>query len=693
MNLVIVESPAKAKTIQKFLGRNYQVKACMGHLVDLPKSQLGVDLENNFKPRYITIRGKGKILQELRETARKAGNVYLASDMDREGEAISWHLSNSLGINNSKPCRVVFNEITKEAIKNAFAKPRHLDTDRVEAQQARRILDRLVGYMISPLLWEKVQKGLSAGRVQSVAPRLICDRETEIRAFQEEEYWTIDGKFRTAGGKETVKARFFGRVSGRMHFPGEAEVKEILEELRGGNYTVARVQVKERRRSPSPPYTTSTLQQDAAQRLGFSAKKTMMLAQQLYEGLEVGEKKESTGIITYLRTDAVRVSPAAQEDARLYITEQYGKDYLPLKPPVYAGKKGAQEAHEAIRPTSVLRTPLSMQKSLSRDQLRLYHLIWERFLASQMIPALLELVRVNIQGGEYIFKASGTTIKFPGFLAFYKDDTVIKKDEILPPLQEGEPLQLLDLEPLQHFTQPPPRYTDASLVKAMENKGIGRPSTYAPTVETLKGRGYVVKDEKVFKPTALGFIVVEQLKDFFPEIIDVDFTARMEDSLDKIEGGEINWLYVVKNFYQSFAQRLQVAAREMQKITVQEETEEVCPLCSRNLLRKMGRFGNFLACSGFPDCRFTKNPASTLKGVKCPLCGGEIVERRSKKGRLFFGCSNYPQCSFVSWDIPLDRACPRCNAYLVGKKGWRSAASSVRCSNKDCAYQEKADKK
>jgi len=692
MNLVIVESPAKAKTIRKFLGRNYQVKASMGHLVDLPKSQLGVDPENNFKPRYITIRGKGKILQELKEAARKAGRVYLASDMDREGEAISWHLSNSLGVNNSEPCRVVFNEITKEAIKNAFAKPRHLDMDRVDAQQARRILDRLVGYMISPLLWEKVQKGLSAGRVQSVALRLICDRETEISAFKEEEYWTIDGKFRTAGGNETVKARFFGRVSGRMHFSGEAELKEILEELRGGNYTVAHVQVKERRRNPSPPFTTSTMQQDAARRLGFTAKKTMMLAQQLYEGLEVGERKESTGLITYLRTDAVRVSSVAQEEARLYIAEQFGKDYLPLKPPVYAGKKGAQEAHEAIRPTSVLRTPLSMQKSLNRDQLRLYHLIWERFLASQMTPALLEQVRVNIQGGEYIFKASGSTIKFPGFLAFYKDETVIKKEEILPPLQEGEPLQLLDLEPLQHFTQPPPRYTEATLVKAMENKGIGRPSTYAPTVETLKGRGYVVKEEKVFKPTPLGFIVVEQLKDFFPEIIDVDFSARMEDSLDKIEGGEINWLDVVRNFYQPFAQRLQVAAREMQKITVQEETEEVCPLCSRKLLKKMGRFGGFLACSGFPDCRFTKKPDSTLKGVKCPLCGGEIVERRSKKGKLFFGCGNYPRCSFVSWDIPLERVCPLCNTYLVEKKGWRGNAPSVRCSNKDCAYQEKAAK-
>ncbi|MEW5921663.1 MAG: type I DNA topoisomerase [Bacillota bacterium] len=689
MNLVIVESPAKAKTIRKFLGRNYQVKASMGHLVDLPKSQLGVDLGNNFQPKYITIRGKGKILQELKEAGRKAARIYLASDHDREGEAISWHLGKSLSIRNGEPCRVVFNEITKEAIKNAFAHPRYLDINRVDAQQARRILDRLVGYMISPLLWEKVQKGLSAGRVQSVALRLICDREREIEDFKEEEYWSIEAKFLARGGSEPVKARFFGLASKRITFSREEKVKEILKELQSRAYIVHRVQVKERKRNPSPPFTTSTLQQEASRRLGFSAKKTMMLAQQLYEGLEVGKKKETTGLITYIRTDATRVSTASQEEARRYIEEQFGKKFLPEKPPTYAGKKGAQEAHEAIRPTSVLWDPATLQNALSRDQLRLYRLIWERFLASQMAPALLEQVSVDIKGGDYIFKAGGTTIKFPGFLAFYKDEEAVKKEEILPPLQEGETLDLLALEPLQHFTQPPPRYTEASLVKAMENKGIGRPSTYAPTIETLKGRGYVVREEKVFKPTELGFVVIDLLKNFFPEIIDVDFTARLEDRLDMIEAGEIPWLEVIRDFYHPFQQRLQVAAREMQKVKLEDETGEFCPLCSRKLVKKFGRYGSFFACSGFPDCRFTKQPHSGT-GVKCPHCDGEILERRSKKGRLFYGCSNYPQCSFVSWDKPLQRTCPQCEAYLVEKKGFRGSAVSVRCSNKECTYQEKA---
>ena len=689
MNLVIVESPAKAKTIRKFLGRNYQVKASMGHLVDLPKSQLGVDLENNFKPKYITIRGKGKILQELKDAARKARKVFLASDLDREGEAISWHLGNSLGVQNGEPCRVVFNEITKEAIKKSFSQPRHLDVNRVDAQQARRILDRLVGYLISPLLWEKVQKGLSAGRVQSVALRIVCDREEEIKAFIEEEYWTIEAKFSTAGEDGSINARFFGREGSRMTFSKEEEVNLVLQELKNSDYVVHRVQVKERRRNPSPPYITSTLQQDASRRLGFSAKRTMMVAQQLYEGLEVGEKKESTGLITYLRTDATRVSPASQEEARLYIEEQFGKQYVPEKFPSYAGKKGAQDAHEAIRPTSVLRDPLTMKKYLSRDQLRLYRLIWERFVSSQMNPALLEQVRVDVKGGDYIFKASGSTIKFPGFLALLKDDGPVKPEEILPPLKEGNGLALLALDPNQHFTQPPARYSEASLVKTMESKGIGRPSTYAPTIETLKGRGYVVREEKVFKPTELGFVVVDLLKEFFPEIIDVDFTARLEDRLDQIEAGEIPWLDVIKDFYEPFQRRLKVASEEMQKVKLEEETGEFCPQCSSKLVKKFGRYGSFYACSGFPECRFTKQPQSET-GVKCPQCDGEIVERRSKKGRLFYGCNKYPDCTFVSWDKPLDGACPECGMHLVEKKGSRGALPSVRCSSKECGYQEDA---
>ncbi len=691
MNLVIVESPAKAKTIRKFLGRQYQVKASMGHLVDLPKSQLGVDLENDFKPKYITIRGKGKILQELKEAARKANRIYLASDHDREGEAISWHLGNALGIGEGEPCRVVFNEITKEAIKNAFAHPRNIDLNRVDAQQARRILDRLVGYMISPLLWEKVQKGLSAGRVQSAALRLICDREREIQDFKKEEYWSIEAKFQTAGENEPFKARFFGRTGKRITLSRETETKEILQELQGKGYAVQRIQVKERKRNPSPPFTTSTLQQEASRRLGFTAKKTMMLAQQLYEGLEVGENKETTGLITYIRTDATRVSTASQEEARRYIEEHFGKNYLPKTPPVYKGKKGAQEAHEAIRPTSVFWDPASLQNTLSKDQLRLYLLIWERFLASQMSPALLEQVSVDIKGGEYIFKASGTTIKFPGFMAFYKDESAVGKEEILPSLHEGQALKLLSLEPSQHFTQPPPRYSEASLVKAMENKGIGRPSTYAPTIETLKSRGYVVREEKVFKPTELGFVVVDQLKNFFPEIIDIDFTAHMEDRLDMIEAGDIHWLEVLRGFYQPFQQRLQTAKREMEKITLEDETEEACPLCSRKLVKKFGRFGSFYACSGFPQCRFTKQPQAET-GVRCPLCDGEIMERRSKKGKVFYGCGNYPRCAFISWDKPLKGTCPHCGAYLVEKKAFRGSAVSVRCSNKECGYQEKQEK-
>lgn len=691
MNLVIVESPAKAKTIRKFLGRNYQVKASMGHLVDLPKSRLGVDLDNNFQPKYITIRGKGKILQELKDAARKAGKVFLASDPDREGEAISWHLGNSLGVNNGEPTRVVFNEITKDAVKKAFTYPRNLDLNLVDAQQARRILDRLVGYLISPLLWEKVQKGLSAGRVQSVALRLICDREKEIEAFQEEEYWTIEGSFRGTAEPVPFNARFFGRDSGRVTFSREAEVNKILEELKGSAYVVKRMQIKERRRNPAPPFITSTLQQEASRRLGFTAKRTMILAQQLYEGLEVGAKKEAIGLITYLRTDATRVSQHAQEEARSYIEANIGKDYLPDKPPIYAGKKGAQEAHEAIRPTSVMRDPVTMKKYLGRDQLRLYRLIWERFVASQMTPALIEQVRADIKGGDYIFKASGSTIKFPGFLVLQKDDGG-KKEEILPPLKEGDQLELLELEPLQHFTQPPARYSEASLVKTMENKGIGRPSTYAPTIETIKGRGYVVREEKVFKPTELGFLVVDLMKSFFPEIIDVDFTARLENSLDKIESGELRWLDVINDFYHPFQERLQVASQEMQKVKLEQDTGEFCPKCSRKLVKKFGRYGSFHACSGFPECRYTKKPQAET-GVKCPHCEGEILERRSKKGRIFYGCNKYPDCNFVSWDKPLERQCPTCGAFLVEKKAYRSTPASVRCSEKECGYRENEPKK
>jgi len=688
MDLVIVESPAKARTISKFLGKNYIVKASMGHLVDLPKSNLGIDPENAFKAKYITIRGKGKIMKELKDAGKKAKHIFLATDPDREGEAISWHLSNSLGLKESTPCRVEFHEITKAAVKNAFSNPQTLNLGKIEAQQARRILDRLVGYMISPLLWNKVRKGLSAGRVQSVAVRLISDREQEIEAFVSEEYWTIEGLFKepTSGG--LFPAKFFGKDK-KIKLPSEKQVQDIAAVLEGASYSVKNIAVKERRRNSLPPFTTSSLQQDASNRLGFTTKRTMFLAQQLYEGVDVGPKKESIGLITYMRTDAVRVSPVAQEEARQYIDEKFGQEYLPAKSRSFASPKGAQEAHEAIRPTSVFREPEQMKKFLSRDQLRLYRLIWERFVASEMAQALFEQVKVDIDAQGYIFKASGSTVKFPGFTVLYaeKTDKDKDKDKRIPPLQKGQDLELRSLKPEQHFTQPPPRFTEASLVKTLENKGIGRPSTYSPTIETIQSRGYVLKEEKAFKPTELGFIIVDMMKEFFPEVIDIDFTAQLENKLDKIESGEYSGLNVLNDFYVPFRLRLQVASEKMENIELKdEEIDEVCPHCGKNLVKKYGRYGTFYACPGFPDCRYTMQPKTNI-GVACPLCQGEVVERRTKSRRIFYGCSSYPECSFVSWDKPVAQKCPRCGAFMVEKKA-RGGSAVLRCSDKDCGFQE-----
>lgn len=684
MFLVIVESPAKAKTIGKFLGRQFKVKASIGHLVDLPKSQLGIDLENGFEPKYITIRGKGKILKELKEASKKATQVFLATDPDREGEAISWHLCNSLGVDVNSPCRVEFHEITKAAVKNAFSNPRPLDMNRVEAQQARRILDRIVGYMISPLLWEKIRKGLSAGRVQSVAVRLICDREKEIEAFVPEEYWTIEGKFKVPVEGKVFTARFYGKDGKKLDLSREEQVNDILRELQKKDYEILKIRFQEKRRNPPPPFTTSTLQQEAYRKLGFTTKKTMITAQQLYEGIEVGHK-ESEGLITYMRTDATFISPLAQEEAREYIGRFFGGEYLPEKPRIFVARKGAQEAHEAIRPTSVFREPEGIKPFLTKEQYRLYKLIWERFMASQMEAALIETVQVDIGAGEYLFKASGSNIKFPGFMIVYieGEDEEKEKENQLPSLVNGQKLTLLSLNPGQHFTQPPPRFTEASLVKTMENKGIGRPSTYSPTIETILSRGYVIKQDKVLKPTELGFIVVDLLKNFFPEIIDVDFTAQMEDQLDKVEAGETSRLKVLNDFFTPFRDRLNVAKEEMEKVELQdEETEEVCPLCGKKLVKKHGRFGKFLACPGFPECRYTTQ-VKINTGVQCPLCGGDIIERRSRKGRKFYGCSNYPDCKFVSWDRPLNKKCPECGYFLVEKN------KGVRCGNKQCSYEEK----
>ncbi len=685
MDLVIVESPAKARTIGKFLGKNYQVKASMGHLVDLPKSHLGIDPENDFKAKYITIRGKGKILRELKEAGKKAKNIFLATDPDREGEAISWHLSNSLGLTADTPCRVEFHEITKSAIKNAFLHPKPLDLNKIEAQQARRILDRLVGYKISPLLWDKVRKGLSAGRVQSVAVRLICDREKEIEAFVPEEYWTIEGVFKDPSSGDIFAAKFFGKDK-KIKLPAEAEVKAILKLLEGSSYSVKKITIQERKRNPLPPFTTSSLQQDASTRLGFTTKRTMFLAQQLYEGVEVGSKKEATGLITYMRTDATKISPVAREEARMYIAEKFGDQFLPQRARSFAAPKGAQEAHEAIRPTSVLREPQQMKPFLTRDQYRLYKLIWERFISSEMSAALLEQMKVDIEAGGYLFKANGVTVKFPGFTIIYTKKEDKETEKHLPPLKEGQKLKLCSLNPEQHFTQPPARFTEASLVKTLENKGIGRPSTYSPIIETIQSRGYVLKEEKAFKPTELGCIIVDLMKQFFPEIIDIGFTAQLENKLDKVESGKYSGLLVLNDFYGPFLNRLQVAAERMEKIGLEDEkTEEICPLCGKYLVKKYGRYGIFLACPGFPECRFTMQPKANT-GIKCPLCQGEIVERRTRRRKLFYGCSNYPACKFVSWDKPVDKKCPQCGYYMVEKK--MRGGSVIRCSNKECGFQE-----
>ncbi|HPU01866.1 MAG: type I DNA topoisomerase [Firmicutes bacterium] len=685
--LVIVESPAKARTLKKFLGSGYQVLASQGHLIDLPKSKLGIDIENNFEPLYITIRGKGKILQQLKEAGKKAERIYLAADPDREGEAICWHISQALNINSEERCRVEFNEITRTAVKEAFKKPRPVDMNRVDAQQARRILDRLVGYQISPLLWRKVRGGLSAGRVQSVALRFICERQQEIDAFEPEEYWTLEALLQANGEETRFKAMLERHGGEKIELADRQAAEKVIEELRVASFVVERIKKSRRQRRPAPPFTTSTLQQEASSRLGFTGRKTMALAQQLYEGISLGGG-EITGLITYMRTDSTRVSAQAQAEARELIARQYGEEYLPPQPPQYRSRKGAQEAHEAIRPTSLSHTPQAVAPYLTKDQARLYKLIWERFVASQMAPAIYDQVRVDISAGEYGFKAAGSSLIFPGFLKAYHAADKEEEETILPPLQEGQQLQLVEFLPQQHFTQPPPRYNDASLIKILEEKGIGRPSTYVPIIETLLQRGYVVRENKAFVPTELGFIVVDLMKRHFPEIIDVDFTARMEERLDLIEEGALDRNVVLHEFYDSFKQQLQAAEQEMEKVEVAEKvSEEKCPLCGRNLVYKHGRFGQFLACPGYPECRYTKNIVRET-GVPCPLDGGMLVERRSHKGRVFYGCSNYPRCTFTVWDKPLPEKCPRCGSLLV--QGGRRRGGGIRCSNRECGY--KADR-
>lgn len=659
--LVIVESAAKARTIGKFLGQNYKVKASVGHVRDLPKSKLGVDVENGFQPKYITIRGKGALIKEIREESEKADRVLLATDPDREGEAIAWHLSQVINLPEDAKCRIEFNEITKEAIKKAVKAPRGIDYDRVNAQQARRILDRLVGYSLSPLLWAKVRKGLSSGRVQSVAVRLICEREKEIQEFKPEEYWTIECILHNENGMPfSAKLHY---VDGKKPVvPNEAKAQELVNRIMRAEFSVSRIKQKERRRKALPPFTTSTLQQEAAKRLGFTPTRAMRIAQELYEGINIGAEG-SVGLVTYIRTDSVRVSSDAQAEARAFIMEAFKPGYYPNKPNVYKSRKSAQDAHEAIRPTSVYRRPEDLKAFLSRDQLRLYRLIWSRFVASQMAAAVYDTVTVDIHGDKLVLRANSSQLKFPGHLAVYEE----KEDDYggqnstsrLPELQVGQKVVVKEATPEQHFTQPPPRYTEASLVKLLEEKNIGRPSTYAPIIETIIKRGYVERKAKQLYPTELGIIVVDLLKQYFPEIMEVEFTAEMEENLDQIEEGERSWDQTVQEFYHPFASRLERAREEMEKVNIPDEpTGKECPQCGRPLLIKMGRFGKFVACSGFPECRYTES-INEIVDAKCPRCGGDIVALRTKKGRRFYGCKNYPDCDFKSWNKPGEASKPK----------------------------------
>lgn len=687
-SLVIVESPAKAKTIEKYLGKKYSVKASMGHVVDLPKSQFGVDVKNNFQPKYIKIRGKAKLIKDLQESARKADAVFLATDPDREGEAISWHLANTLAIKDKQVKRIEFHEITKKAIENSLKNPRDIDLDMVNAQQARRILDRIVGYELSPLLWKKVRRGLSAGRVQSVAVRLICEREQEINSFIPKEFWSITGEFLT-GKKEKFSAKLATYQKKKIDPQNESEANTIAADLKGRQFQVGEVKKKERLRFPAPPFTTSSLQQEAARKLGFSARKTMIIAQQLYEGLEMGSEG-SDGLITYMRTDSVRVAAEAQEEAREVVNERYGTTFLPDEIPVYRTKAAsAQEAHEAIRPTRITRRPELIKEFLSKDQFRLYQLIWNRFIASQMRAAVLDTVAVDITTVDYVFKANGNTIKFPGFLEVYqesRDDENIEEESRLPELVPQAPVKLQKLETKQHFTQPPPRYTEATLIKTLEEKGIGRPSTFAPTIDTILKRNYVQLAEKRFQPTELGQIVVDLLKQKFADVVDYDFTAEMEAKLDRIAEGDLDWVKVLTDFYFPFNEEVQKAAADIEKVELpMEESDVQCEKCGRTMVYKYGRFGRFLACPGYPECKNTK-PIRKTMGVNCPKCGnGEILERKSKKGRLFYGCNQYPNCDFTSWERPFKEPCPQCGSMCV-VKGNKNEPKTVYCLKEGCGY-------
>ncbi|HEO0999812.1 TPA: type I DNA topoisomerase [Streptococcus agalactiae] len=680
-NLVIVESPAKAKTIEKYLGRNYKVVASVGHIRDLKKSSMSIDFENNYEPQYINIRGKGPLINDLKKEAKKAKKVYLASDPDREGEAISWHLAHILDLDKEDRNRVVFNEITKDAVKNAFVEPRQINIDLVDAQQARRVLDRIVGYSISPILWKKVKKGLSAGRVQSVALKLIIDRENEIKAFQPEEYWTIDGSFKK--GTRKFNATFYGLDGKKFKLSNNEDVKTVLKRIKTDEFLVEKVEKKERRRNAPLPYTTSSLQQDAANKINFRTRKTMMIAQQLYEGLSLGTAGHQ-GLITYMRTDSTRISPLAQNEATEFITNRFGANYSKHGNKV-KNASGAQDAHEAIRPSSVNHTPESIAKYLDKDQLKLYTLIWNRFIASQMTAAVFDTMKVNLTQNGVTFIANGSQVKFDGYMAVYNDTD---KNKMLPDMEEGESVKKVNTNPEQHFTQPPARFSEASLIKTLEENGVGRPSTYAPTLETIQKRYYVKLAAKRFEPTELGEIVNSLIVEFFPDIVDVTFTAEMEGKLDEVEIGKEQWQKIIDEFYKPFEKELAKAETEMEKIQIKDEPAGFdCELCGSPMVIKLGRYGKFYACSNFPECHNTK--AITKKiGVICPICQkGQVIERKTKRNRIFYGCDRYPECEFTSWDKPIGRTCPKSNDFLVEKKV-RGGGKQVVCSNEKCDYQE-----
>ncbi|HEN2399387.1 TPA: type I DNA topoisomerase [Streptococcus agalactiae] len=680
-NLVIVESPAKAKTIEKYLGRNYKVVASVGHIRDLKKSSMSIDFENNYEPQYINIRGKGPLINDLKKEAKKAKKVYLASDPDREGEAISWHLAHILDLDKEDRNRVVFNEITKDAVKNAFVEPRQINMDLVDAQQARRVLDRIVGYSISPILWKKVKKGLSAGRVQSVALKLIIDRENEIKAFQPEEYWTIDGSFKK--GTRKFNATFYGLDGKKFKLSNNEDVKTVLKRIKTDEFLVEKVEKKERRRNAPLPYTTSSLQQDAANKINFRTRKTMMIAQQLYEGLSLGTAGHQ-GLITYMRTDSTRISTLAQNEATEFITNRFGANYSKHGNKV-KNASGAQDAHEAIRPSSVNHTPESIAKYLDKDQLKLYTLIWNRFIASQMTAAVFDTMKVNLTQNGVTFIANGSQVKFDGYMAVYNDTD---KNKMLPDMEEGESVKKVNTNPEQHFTQPPARFSEASLIKTLEENGVGRPSTYAPTLETIQKRYYVKLAAKRFEPTELGEIVNSLIVEFFPDIVDVTFTAEMEGKLDEVEIGKEQWQKIIDEFYKPFEKELAKAETEMEKIQIKDEPAGFdCELCGSPMVIKLGRYGKFYACSNFPECHNTKAITKEI-GVICPICQkGQVIERKTKRNRIFYGCDRYPECEFTSWDKPIGRTCPKSNDFLVEKKV-RGGGKQVVCSNEKCDYQE-----